>query len=349
MSIAVILNPHARKNRSLARAVDALERELRPADAIYVTQSVDEIGPALEAALARNQHYILMHGGDGAAHWIVNAAIDRWGVEGTYERFVFVTGRGGTIDYLSHAVGTTGSPRTILRALKKTLEAGETLDLVDAPLMALRGVQHTEEGETPFLRYAWAAALAGYGANFYGPWYRDATLSGSARILSLLAEALTTAALQPVFSGGLSARKPQWLRRNEHDFLRPFEGTVAVDGELFCGDGTQPMMHFRVLHAGSVPVNLGGIVRAFPRASAEAFHVHVGDIQARVVPLALMKAGAGKDLSRPGFYDGPAQQLTITPASGHTLTPSLDGELFENVGELDVSLAGPVRLAKIRG
>lgn len=349
MSIAVIFNPHARKNRSFERAVGALKRELRPADALYVTWGVEDIAPALEAALARNQRYILMDGGDGAAHWIVNTAIERWGVEGARERFVFVTGRGGTIDFLSHAIGTTGRPRTILRALQKTLDAGETPALVETPLIALRGVQATADGEAPFLRYAWATALAGYGANFYGPWYRDATLTGSVRILTLLAEALTTAAVLPVFSGRLASRKPAWLARNEHDFLRPFEGTVALDGRLFCGQDYQPMRRFRLLHAGSVPVNLGGVVKAFPHATADAFHVHVGDIQTHAVPGALLQAGFGRDLSRPGFYDGSAQQMTITPAPGHTLTPSLDGELFEGVGALELSLAGSVWFARVRG
>lgn len=347
MSIAVIFNPHARKNRHHERRVLQMQKQLGGDGSVYLTASLEEIDAALRQADARGEHHLLIDGGDGAVHWVVNEAIRIWGIDEVAQRFVFITGRGGTIDYLSMAIGTSGKSPAILRALQQQVRSGE-LEIFEARTMSVRGVQIKNGREEVFQRYGWAFALAGYGANFYGPWYRDETLNGTLRILTLLAEAFTTAAFRPLFSDRFSDRKPAWLARNEHDFLRPFLGKVLVDGQPFRGNNNDVLSSFRVVHAGSVPVDLGGVIKVFHQATSEQFHVHVGDLSPSQVPPVLWQAARAKPLTGPNFYDGPASSLELQPDAGVTLVPSIDGELFDDVGPITIQLAGTIRFARIR-
>lgn len=348
MSIAVIFNPHARKNRASAKRVAQLAEILERDSGLYLTQERSEIEAALQQAARLGQRYILVDGGDGAAHWVVNEAIRLWGIDEVYERFVFATSRGGTIDFLSRAVGTTGNPRTILAKLQEQLRSDAGPEIVDTPMLHAHGEQ-LEGGEwRSFDRYVWASAIAGYGANFYGPWYRSPALNGAARIVALLGEGLATAGVESVLRGPLASLKPARQTRNEHDYLRPFHGTVHVDGVPFSDGSGTTIRSFTVVHAASVPVNLGGVIKVFEGAAPPWMHVHVGALAPRHVPGALVNAAQGKPMHAKDFYDGRAQRLELLPDDGVTLTPSLDGELFYGVGRLSLEMGGRVRFARVR-
>lgn len=348
MSIAVIFNPHARKNRASAKRVAELARILDRDGGLYPTQEVGEIEDALQQAARFGQRYILVDGGDGAAHWVVNEAIRLWGIDEVYERFVFATSRGGTIDFLSRAIGTTGNPRSILGKLQTQIRGGAGPELVDMPMIRVHGEQLEDDEWAPFDRYVWASAIAGYGANFYGPWYRSPALSGPARIVTLLGEGLATAGAQALLRGPLESLKLERQIRNEHDYLRPFHGEVHVDGVPFADAAGKTLRSFSVVHAASVPVNLGGVLKVFQEAEPPWMHVHVGALMPRDVPGALAQAARGKPMRAPGFYDGRAKRIDLIPDPGVTLTPSLDGDLFHGVGRLTLEMDGRVRFARVR-
>ena len=348
MSIAVIFNPHARKNRATAKRVSQLARILDRDGGLYPTQELGEIETALQQAARLGQRYILVDGGDGASHWVVNEAIRLWGIDEVYERFVFATSRGGTIDFLSRAIGTTGNPRTILTKLQEQIRTDAGPELVDTPMLHATGEQLVDDEWQPFDRYVWASAIAGYGANFYGPWYRSPALNGAARIITLLGEGLATAGVEAALRGPLESLKPARQIRNEHDYLRPFHGEVHVDGAPFSDASGAAIRSFTVVHAASVPVNLGGVLKVFKGAEPPWMHVHVGALAAKGVPAVLLKAARNKPMHADDFYDGRAKRLELIPDQGVTLTPSLDGELFYGVGRLTLEMQGRVRFARVR-
>lgn len=349
MKIAVIFNPHARKNRASGKRLRQLEKALSDRSTLYPTQKVEEIAPALHQIAERGQKYVLVDGGDGAAHWVINEAIRLWGIEEVEKRFVFVNSRGGTIDFLALVVGTTGNSRTILRTLQTQLERGEEPEIVRTPVVRVRGKGAMPEENKPFERYAWATALAGYSANFYGPWYRSTRMGGTLRILALLGEALETAAGRQVFQGPLAKLKPKRIERHEYDYFRPLLGTVHIDGQPFRDANGELLRRFTLLDAGSVPVNLGGIVRVFHQALPPHIHVHVGELSPTGTIAAIAQSGLGKDFTRGGFYDGPARSLRLESEEGPTLIPCLDGELFPGLQSLELEHGGFVRFARVLG
>ena len=178
--------------------------------------------------------------------------------------------------------------------------------MVDAPSVHVVAKASAGSHGEDLNRYAFATALAGYGANFYGPFYAGETGRGAGRILALLGGGFGAAAVGAATTGPLRRFRPKFVDRAVHDFLRPLRGTVQLDGELFCGQDGEVLRQFTILHAGSVPVNLANVLRAFPLAEEGRPHVHVGYISAAAAVPALLRVAAGstfnakKRLRRPG-------------------------------------------------
>lgn len=342
MSYAVILNPHAKANRDVDRAVRELSTALHGRGHVYVTSTIADIEQALRQADARGEHRVMIAGGDGSAHWVVNESIRIWGIQEVHNRFVFIPSWNGGINFLAHALGETSPAVRVLERVLRT-DDPERLRTVDVHMLRVEGSTLQNGDKVPFVRYAWAAALAGYGANFFPPWYQEKTSNMQWRMSKILAKALGSVAVDGMLNGiGVDAR-PMWLRNNEHTFLRPFSGELLVDEMPYRDAEGRIPSHFTVAHAGSIPVNLGGLIKVFGQSDAEHIHIHVGDLRPRAVPRVLLQALRGHSLTAPGLYDGPAHSMTLVARNGDTLTPALDGEIMEQVVEVSVTPGGCVR------
>lgn len=347
MSVGVIFNPHARKNRRRERRLNDLHAAVLGAGTIRATETIEDIEQALKGFARNDVRYIVADGGDGATHWVVNEAIRLFGLEEASQRFVYVTSRGGTIDFMARVVGMSGTPENIVATLVDDVLRGRRPKEILLPTMVLEGEQRVGGHWAPFVRYGWAAAIAGYGANFFGPWYRSDLGLGSARIVALLTEAFGTAAAAQMMRGSLSSMKPAWLRQREHAFLRTMRGEVCVDGQPMKDAQGQRMREFTAVNAGSIPMNLGDVVRAFSEATATEMHVHVGAPRPLDVPGALLSTARGERMRIPSFYDGRARILEVRPDADTVLQPCIDGEVFQGVGALDVRIAAQFRFAQI--
>lgn len=347
MSVGVIFNPHARKNRRRERRLNDLHAAVLGTGTIRATETVEDIEAALRDFARNDVRYIVADGGDGATHWVVNEAIRLFGLEEASQRFVYVTSRGGTIDYLSRVIGMSGTPERIVEQLVDDVHRGRRPREVLLPTMCVDGEQRVGGRWTPFLRYGWASAVAGYGANFYGPWYRSDRGAGAARIVGLLAEGLATAAGAGMMRGPLATKKPDWLAAREHAFLRTMRGEVRVDGQVMKDAMGQPLAEYSVVHAGSVPLNLSGVLKVFGEATPTEMHVHVGNLRPIDVPAALAQAARGERIRAANFYDGRARTLDVVPSGDTVLQPCIDGELFDNVGALSLRIAAQFRFARV--
>ncbi len=328
--IGIVVNPHAKKNRRNPNRILRLRELVGEHGVVRQTEHVGELRRVIREFREMGVKYWTSDGGDGALHWLLNECVVEFGLDEA-TKLVFVPTRVGTINFMAAALGVRGRGNRIIGRVVEHVRDGTQPKLVDAPSMHITATAAPESGESDLDRYAFATALAGYGANFYGPFYAGETGRGAARILALLGGGFGSAAVGAVTTGPLRRFRPAFVDRAVHDFLRPLRGTVAVDGEPFCGADGAALREFTILHAGSVPVNLANVLRAFPLAAPGRPHVHVGYISTAGAVPALLKVAAGSTFNAKNAYDGPATSLDVVADPGSTMIPCLDGELFEGI------------------
>ncbi len=341
--IGLIVNPNSRKNRHKPSRVRRFEKVLGRHGCVVETPSVDSIVPALARFADEGRRYWVADGGDGALHWMLNEAVRYFGAQRAASLAVYVPTGSGTIDFVARAIGLEGSAQEVVARLVAAVAEGRTPPLVEVPVVSFHGRQTVYGGEVEeWRRVGFGCALAGFGANFFGPLYRGNKEYGGARIAKLLAAAFGAGFARQAMRGPLAALKPAFVTRAEREYLRPLRGEVKVDGAVLRGDDGLPVREHTVLHVGAVPVNLAGIFRVFPRAGDGRMHVHAGYVSvgeaARILP-GLVAGRSVHHLLR-NAIDGPATTLDVTCAPGEELTPVLDGEIFHRITELHAAV-GP--------
>lgn len=346
--IGLLVNPNSRKNRHRPSRVRRFEKLLGRHGCVVETPSVDSIVPALKRFAEEGRRYWVADGGDGALHWMMNEAIRYFGAQRATELAVYVPTGGGTIDFVAKAIGLEGSPQEVITRLATAVAEGREPAILQVPAVACEGRQVLYGDEvTEWRRIGFGAALAGYGANFFGPLYRGNKEYGGPRIAKLLALAFGAGAARAALRGPLARLKPASVADVEREFLRPLRAEVRIDGTVLRGDDGLPVRAHTVLHAGSVPVNLAGIFRVFPQAGDGRMHVHAGAVSvaeaARILP-GLMTGRSVDHLLRDAF-DGPAARLDVVCERGEEMTPVLDGEVFHRVVELHATVESRFKMA----
>jgi hypothetical protein len=346
--IGLLLNPNSRKNRHKPSRVRRLEKILGRHGCVIETPSVDSIIPALKRFADEGRTYWIADGGDGALHWMVNEAVRYFGQQRAVEQAVFVPTGGGTIDFVAHAVGLEGTPQEVVARLVSAIADGRTPRIVDVPVVSLEGTQ-IEYGDQvrPWRRVGFGCALAGYGANFFGPLYRGNKEYGAPRIAKLLTLALSAGAVRATLRGPFERAKPAFLAQAEHDFLRTLRAEVSIDGVILRGSDGLPVREHTVLHAGSIPVNLANILRVFPGAGSGRMHVHAGNVTVAQFARMLPQIVTGRSVNHlmTDAIDGTAATMEIVCATGEEMTPVLDGEVFHRITHVRASVVSGLRIA----
>ena len=342
--IGLIINPNSRKNRNRRGRVARFEKVLGKRGHVIETPSVDAIIPALKTFAAEGRRYWIADGGDGALHWMINEAIRFFGPTRAAEAAVYMPTGGGSVDFVAKYLKLQADPHTLVGPLAEQVAEGRAPELRGVPSLLLQGKQVVYGDEpTDFRRYGFGAALAGYGANFYGPLYRGEGKHGPVEIARHIASAFGAAALRGAFVGPLARLKPAALRRAEDDYLRPLHAEVSIDEAVLRGENGRPIHAHTALNCASLPLNLAEIMRVFPKAEAGQMHVHAGDVSAAEMAKAFPGLMTGRSVNHllANGYDGSAKTLEVTCSDGDEMTPVIDGELFYRVTSLRVTL-GPV-------
>lgn len=330
--VGVIFNPHARKNRISDRNIQKIRDAIGDLGIVVETRSIGEVATALKTFDKRGIRTIIADGGDGAMHWAIHEAIQVFGLERALTEFRFAPSAGGTIDFIATALGLSGKPDEIAGAIARAVshERDETI----RELRSLKLTMTYQDGRSE-TRYVYGAALAGYAANFYGPFYRSYRFRGPIRIVGLLSYAFGAAAIGGLFRGPLAERKPEFVRQAEYDYLRPLVGTVEVDGVPVQGGG-ESSREFNLLQCGAVHINLGHVIKVFEAAEGDDFHAHAGFIPASKMLPEVIRAGVGKRIGAADVHDGATRSLRVSADPGHAMIPCLDGELFDDVMDISV-------------
>lgn len=338
--IGVITNPNSRRNRRYPGQKKRLLAAVRGQGEVIATQSVDEIAPAVMGLLDRGYRYLVADGGDGALHWMINSLADTLGPEQAAEAAIFVPTAGGTVDFVAKAIGLKGAGAQVVRSLARRVAAGKPVPTRPVQSAILEGKQRLEDGsEVNFRRIGFGNALAGYGANFFIPFYAGDAGRGALRIIATCGAmfgAATTRYLVP------DSLKPERLKDAEEVFLRPAHAEVEVDGEQLRNQDGSPMLIHNALQCASIPLNLSGVFRVFPLAGAGRMHIHAG----RVTPAEMFRImphlATGRTVSHivPTAYDDSGSSMNIRCLNGTALDPVIDGELYWGITELKVTM-GP--------
>lgn len=342
--IGLIINPNSRKNKHRRGRVARFQKLLGRHGRVIETPSVDAVIPALKTFAAEGRRLWIADGGDGALHWMINESVRYFGAARAAELAVYMPTGGGSVDFVAKHLGFKLDPLELITRAVEQVSTGRELPTRDVSSLWLRGKQVQWGDESvEFRRIGFGTALAGYGANFFGPLYDGGKEYGAPRIAKLLGAAFGVAAVGSMFRGPLRLVKPDAIRDAEHAFLRPLRAAVLIDAEPLRAKDGAPVREHTVVHCASLPLNLAGILRVFPRAGGGRMHVHAGHVSPAEMVRVLPRITTGRDLDEllPRGYDGPARTFDILCEPDQEMTPVIDGELFHRITELHVE-CGPV-------
>jgi diacylglycerol kinase family enzyme len=328
MYVGVVVNPHARKNRSnAAERVGELRRILGSSGEVHETASVDDLRSVV-AGLDERVTHVVCDGGDGSLHWLINEMRSHLGDPARWP--VFVPTNGGTIDFVARKAQVRGHVHAIVAALASAATANRPPPQMQLDSLELRG---NYADATPFVRVGFAVAAGGVGNRFFDLYYRDRD-PGRSAIVRVIAKVVSDYAV-----GAFR----QHTRENDYaaQLFNPTQALVTIDGEAVA------TRTHTALHAGAIDVNLGGLLRLFPKAKEPgALHFQAGELSPATVVAQLPALVAGRAVRGERFRDVRGREMTIE-AVGEPLAPIVDGERFYGVERLGLRAGPRIRVARL--
>lgn len=330
--VGVLVNPNARKNAGQPDRAARLAAVLGARGLVKETRTLAEVGPCLDALCAAGVTTFVADGGDGSLHWLLNAAAARVGVERLAEAVpLALPTNGGTIDFVARHAGVKGRAEALMRRLVATPGGAAAFEVSRVPTLVLRGERLDEAGALrPFERVGFAAAVAGIGSGFFDLYERSSR--GPLGILQVIARTSTACVLDLGPWRRLATRA---LLEDGRRAMGRVAARVEVDGRPL------PFAELTALHVGAFPINLGGLVRVFPRAGEGVLHMNGGAPTILGMIRNLPRLLLGRPLAGRDLVDGPAREVRVEATGPAPLRPVVDGERLEGVRSLVVS-PGPV-------
>lgn len=334
MYLGVVLNPLARKNRSVSPDRYArIERIVGPWGEVVRTESLAALRPAVERLLPRVTH-LVSDGGDGALHWLLNEVRAVSGGDASAASWPrFVPTNGGTIDFVAHKAGVRGRSEAILRVLVGAAATRRPPPEVALDTLLLEGER--ADGAR-FDRLGFALAAGGVGQRFFDKYYEDPNPS-PLTIMRVIGRTVGDFALER--AGRRSNGRPSYAAH----LFRSTRARVVIDGEEL------PMRQHAALHAGAFDVNLGGVIRVFPLARERgALHFQAGEISPLRMIGSLPALARGGAIRAPHLRDTSGSCMEIEALDDEELlTPVIDGERFDGLRRLAVRAGPEVRIAHV--
>jgi hypothetical protein len=329
MYLGVVVNPRARKNRGKRGDRGAeLRRIVGPWGEVHEAGSVDDLAGIVQRLYPRASH-LVSDGGDGALHWLINEMRSR--VTDPERWPTFVPTNGGTIDFVARKAGMRGRADAILRALTAAAEADRPPPEACLDTLELDG--ETVDGAA-FHRVGFALAAGGIGNRFFDKYYEHHN-PGPATIARVIARAIGDYAASSVVPG--RSNRPTYAAH----LFTPTHARVVIDGEEV------PTRTHRALHAGAFDVNLGGVLRIFPRAREPGvLHFQAGDISPANIIAHLPALVAGRAI-RGGHLRDINGRAMIIEVEDEPLSPIIDGERFVGIVRLAVHAGPRIRIAQV--
>ena len=334
--IGVITNPNSKKNRRTPDRAAELSAIVGDMGIVRQTKDVDAIGPVLHEFVDRGVTTWVSDGGDGALHWMLNVGrrvlVERGAPPDAPGFPPIVPTNGGTIDFVAKKASVHGHAPEILGFLVSAAKQGRKPAVVSLDTLWIEG--DSAEGRGRFGRLGFACAVAGVGQRFFAKYYEYPN-PGSATIVKVISRAIwgyfaSTWPLSAV--SAIPARARDYART----LFKPVQADVSVDGRHV------EFRDFTAIHAGSIDVDLGGVLRIFPLAH-DPGHLH---FQAGApTPVEMMrnipKLYRGEMFNSRNFLECMGERLDVRATNGEHLDPVIDGELVFGLENVSIT-RGPI-------
>lgn len=331
VQIGVITNPNSKKNQKKHARSQQLKQIVGQQGVVYETSDLAEL-PAIVDSMAQQEFdYWVGDGGDGTVHWMLNTVWSAQQAAGEVsERLavpLVVPTNGGTIDFIANKAGIKGHADSILKAIVAREALGESFAITEMDSMAIEG--ETLDGE-PFSKIGFAVAIAGVSARFFDMYYATKT-PGPQTIMTIIARGVVSFVLNLGPFRHVPIADPS-LRTFADELFRRSRVKVTIDGEPLPWDA------FGELSAGSIDVNLGGVVRLFPHARLPGqLHFQGGQTTLADAVANLPRLMTGRSIQSDNYHEGPGVTMTVEALEGETISPVIDGEQFRGLRRLTIS------------
>ena len=308
--IGVIINPHARGNRSgVGELAGRIERVLGSDGAVRVTESLTALEDVAREFNQRGIDILAISGGDGSYHCTLTA-LRR--VYGDRSLPLLLPLRAGTINYVANSIGgRRGRPDQLLARVLRDYRGGRNYETAERDVLRVNGVEH--------------GFVLGFGTvvNYLREYYAlpKQGPAAAARLLTrLIASALT----------------------GTHGARAVFQ---AVEADIDCDDEPVPFRQFTFFLAATVDrIALGFRPTYLGRRKRGYFHVVGGPVPASRLIRRIVRIYRGFPTGEPLLYDNLGHRLVIRffrPA--HYM---LDGDILPAADRLEVDV--PCRITLIR-
>jgi diacylglycerol kinase family enzyme len=345
VQIGVITNPNSKKNRHRHGRVAELERIVGTHGIVSETRSTDELRPILRTFLRNGVEYWVADGGDGTLHWLLNeghallSEAEFAGRRGVLP--VTVPTNGGTIDFVAKKAGIKGDATTILGDLACLAERDTPPAEVEVDTLCIRMTRVSESGSMETLdRIGFAVAAGGIGQRFFSHYYAAPNPSaGTIAKVFGLGVASVPFLYTPL---GRIPGGPAALRRFGELLYRPTPARVIIDGEPLTWEA------HTCIHVGSIDINLGGVVRFFPRAAEPGqLHFMVGSPTTGEIIRNIPRMVLGKNMVASELWDGCGRTMEVEATTEELLCPVIDGEFYPRIRSISFALGHTVRLPRV--
>ncbi|MCA9521356.1 MAG: hypothetical protein KC609_10300 [Myxococcales bacterium] len=327
--IGVVTNPNARKNRADRERIARITSILGDQGVVRETRTLEELPATVDEMAREGVRFWVGDGGDGTLHWLMNTALAQARSAGAQQPLMVPT-NGGTIDFVAKKAGIHGSAEVILRSLVNAERRQRPFPVRHLDSLEFRG--ETLDGD-PFHRIGFVSALTGIGQRFFDKLYQY-DHAGASSIVRVLAKIIASWGINATPLHRLDAI-PSELKSYGYEVFQRTRATVSVDGEAL------PWSEFGELSVGAIDINLGGVVRFFPRASEPGtLHFQGGYTSLKEAVINVPRMIAGQPIRGAGLTDGSFRELCVDVHEGDALHPVIDGEQFRNLKRLVIT-AGP--------
>jgi diacylglycerol kinase family enzyme len=302
--IAVLVNPHAGRNRSDHHIEERLKKAAAKHGFVLCPRTLEELDHAAQLCAERKVDIVAVCGGDGSFFRALSALVRAYNDQPLPW---FLPLRGGSMNTIARSVGVRrGPPEKVLAHVAETYASGRPLRTTERQLIhvppAYHGFMVGCGVIVNFLHVYYGGRGRGRWAAAY--WLGRAIASG--------------------FVGGSLARR----------ILQGFRADIDCDGERV------PHRNYNVLYASSIrDIGLGFVATYLATRKRGYFHLLAGYVGAAQVIVRLHRLRSGCPLEIPTLYDNLAKRVSVEfERPTHYM---IDGDVLDAVLQLRLE-AGPV-------
>ncbi|HPA71453.1 MAG: hypothetical protein KBA61_14390 [Spirochaetes bacterium] len=305
--IGIIINPHAKKNRTMkVNPADLYRRIGGNHVEVRATRSLDEVFTVAEEFKRMGIAYLGVCGGDGTLHHVLSRFIQVYR-DGELPPLVIL--KGGTMDTISRSINLKGTGPEILTRLIERIDVGGEVKLYHRDTM--------KTGD----KYGFLFGL-GITSNFLVEYYRGGD-TGPWKAVKVAA-------------GGIA----KGIFHSNNGLFKRLNAAVFIDGKEV------PFRDFLGVLAAtveSVGIGFKILYRAYEKD--RTFHVLATGLKPFEVVTRVWKLKTGTPIHHPRHYDDIASVLLVK--GPRQFQYMMDGDLYEATDELKLEAGPRVRLVYV--